>query len=258
MAIVTLTTDFGTGDWFVGSMKGVILGISGRITVVDITHDIPAGDIRAAAFALAVSYQFFPRNTVHCAVVDPGVGSERAAIAVRSADYFFVGPDNGVLSFALAREKVQEIRRLENEACFRRPISNTFHGRDIFAPVAARLTQGIIIDSLGPAQSDYVRSDWPEPALVGNTLMGQVVYIDRFGNAITNIDGAILQRLGVRPLKISVGGQESCELKKFYQEVPPGQPLALVGSTGFVEIAVNAGNAAKQLGIKLGDPVELR
>ncbi len=258
MSIITLTTDFGTADWFVGSMKGVILGISPRATIIDITHDIPAGDIRAGAFALAVSYQCFPRNTVHCVVVDPGVGSGRAAIMVRSADYFFVGPDNGVLSFALAREKIQEIRRLENEVCFRKPVSNTFHGRDIFAPVAARLTQGIMIDALGPALSDYVRLDWPQPNLVGNTLMGQIVYIDRFGNAITNVEGSLLSGLGQRALKVSVRGQESCELKRFYQEAPPGQAVAVVGSSGFVEIAVNGGNAAQTLGLKLGDPVGVR
>lgn len=137
MNIITLTTDFGLADWFVGSMKGVILGINPQARIVDITHDVPAGDIRAGAFALLASYRCFPRNTVHVAVVDPGVGSERAAIAVRTEEYFFVGPDNGVLSFALAHENVQEVRHLQNEMLFRTPVSNTFHGRDIFAPVAA-------------------------------------------------------------------------------------------------------------------------
>ncbi len=137
-------------------------------------------------------------------------------------------------------------------------MSNTFHGRDIFAPVAARLTQGIIIDSLGEKQTDYARLEWPQPNMVANTLMGQVVYIDRFGNAITNIDGAILQRWGARPLNVSVRGQDACELKKFYQEVPPAQPVAVVGSAGFVEIAINGGNAAQTMGLKVGDPVGVR
>ena len=140
--IITLTTDFGTKDWFVGSMKGVILGIQPEVLVVDITHDVSSGDIRGGAFALAASYSFFARGTIHLAVVDPGVGSDRAAIAVQTADYLFIGPDNGVLSWALRQESIKSIRKLENEKLFLRSISHTFHGRDIFAPVAAHLSKG--------------------------------------------------------------------------------------------------------------------
>jgi S-adenosylmethionine hydrolase len=258
-----LTTDFGTADWFVGSMKGVILGINPQVSIVDITHEVPPRDVRAAAFALAASCKCFPRLTVHCAVVDPGVGSQRAAIVVRTADYFFVGPDNGVLSFALSQEKVVEVRRLDNDAYFyhapsviHKPVSNTFHGRDIFAPVAARLTQNVPFDSLGEKLNDYVRLDWPQPRLggaVGGVLRGEIIYIDRFGNAITNINtpaGSVS--------KIRVQGRIECDLKEFYQEVAQGQPLGIIGSSGFLEIAVNNGNAAQELGLKIGDVVEVK
>src|SRR5208283_126339 len=163
MNLITLTTDFGTRDWFVGTMKGVILSRCPRAAIVDITHEIPAGDIRAGAFALAAGCRFFPKGTVHVAVVDPGVGSARHAIVVQTANYFFVGPDNGVLSFALAKEKIKTIRRLENKGIFLQPVSCTFHGRDIFAPVAARLCRGFPIHKLGPLQKDFVRLPWPEP-----------------------------------------------------------------------------------------------
>ncbi|MGD0650027.1 MAG: SAM-dependent chlorinase/fluorinase [Verrucomicrobiia bacterium] len=284
MAIITLTTDFGTADWFVGSVKGVILGINPQVSIVDITHDVPVSDIRAGAFALLASYRCFPRHTVHLAVVDPGVGSNRMPIVVRTADYFFVGPDNGVLSFALAQEKVLEVRRLDNDAYFyhapsviHKPVSNTFHGRDIFAPVAARLTQNVPFDSLGEKLNDYVRLDWPQPRLggaAGGVLRGEIIYIDRFGNAITNLDEAMVRQIGrtdVPPVKqdgragktggtpvLLLKGHPLCELKRFYQDAPAGQPLALVGSSGFLEIAVNNGNAAQELGLRVGDRVQVR
>src|SRR5262245_4734331 len=143
MHVITLTTDFGTRDWFAGTMKGVILGINPRATIVDLTHGIPAGDVRTGAFALAAGYRFFPKGTVHVAVVDPGVGGKRGALAVQTANYFFVGPDNGVLSFALRDEKIKAIYRLENRELFMKAVSHTFHGRDVFAPVAAYLSRGI-------------------------------------------------------------------------------------------------------------------
>jgi S-adenosylmethionine hydrolase len=253
MAIITLTTDFGTRDWFVGSMKGVILGINPQAQIVDITHEIPAGDVRTGAFALAASYRCFPRLTVHVAVVDPGVGSERNAIAVRTADYFFVGPDNGVLSLALAQEKVLEIRRIENASLLRQPVSHTFHGRDVFAPAAARLTQGVLFDSLGGKLDDYARLDLSQPKVVGGVWRGEIIYIDRFGNCITN-----LRALAKSAGKARVAGKLECPVGRIYQDAPPGQPVALVGSTGFLEIAINTGNAAQSFGLKIGDVVEVR
>jgi len=252
MSIITLTTDFGTRDWFVGSMKGVILGVNPQAAVVDITHDIPSGDIRAGAFALAVSYRCFPRNTVHVAVVDPGVGSNRAAIVVKTADYYFVGPDNGVLSVALAKEKVSEVWQVENQTYLRRPVSNTFHGRDVFAPVAAHLTMRVLMDSLGRKLKDYARLTWPSLQVVGGVLRGEIVYIDRFGNAISNIAAP-----APSVTKVRVADKVQCDIKKFYQEVPAGQPLAILGSTGYLEIAVNGGSAAQAFGLKLGDVAEV-
>jgi len=252
MSIITLTTDFGTRDWFVGSMKGAILSVNPHAVPVDITHDIPPGDIRAGAFALAASYRSFPRNTVHLAVVDPGVGSPRAALVVRTSDYYFVGPDNGVLSIALAKEKIVEIWQVENEIYFRQPISNTFHGRDVFAPVAAHLTLRILMDSLGQQVTDYVQLDWPKPQVDGALIRGEIVYIDHFGNAISNIESPEKSTGTVR-----VPDKVECTLKQFYQEVPSGQPLAIAGSAGFLEIAVNAGHAAQAYGLKLGDVVEV-
>lgn len=259
MAIITLTTDLGTTDWFVGSMKGVILGLNPEVSIVDITHDVP-GDIRAGAFALLASYRCFPRQTVHLAVVDPGVGSDRAAIVARTADYFFVGPDNGVLSLALTQEKILEIHRVDSDVYFRKPVSNTFHGRDIFAPVAARLTQRILVDSLGKILTDFVRLDWPPPEVVDGVSRGQVIYIDRFGNAVTNMGEAAVREItetGGTPVLV-LGGRQVGELKRFYQEAAKGQPLVLIGSSGFLEIAVNGGNAARALNLKIGSVVELR
>src|SRR3989442_15159550 len=182
MQLITLATDFGFSDWFVGTMKGVILGIAPRAAIVDITHEIPAGDIRAGAFALRASYRFFPKGTVHVVVVDPGVGSERKAIVVETDNYFFIGPDNGVLSWALAKERIKTIRALENEHYFLHPISGTFHGRDIFAPVAAHLASGVPTRKLGPVSKDFMRLPWPEPKRARNRIEAKIVCIDRFGN----------------------------------------------------------------------------
>ena len=256
MQIITLTTDFGTKDWFVGTMKGVILGIAPRAAIVDLTHEIPAGDIRAGAFALAAGYRFFPEGTVHVAVIDPGVGGARKAIAVQTANYHFVGPDNGVLSWALAKEKIKSVRRLKNSDNFLQPISQTFHGRDIFAPVAAHLSCGALIRKFGPAQKDFVRLRWPQPRVRRNRIEGEVVFVDRFGNAMTNIENGGLNTR--RDLEIFAGPKRLCQVKAFYQSVPAGHAVAVPGSNGFLEIAVNGGSAAKRFGLKIGDRVHIR
>jgi hypothetical protein len=254
--IITLTTDFDTQDWFAGTMKGVILGITPRAAIVDITHEIPPGDIRAGAFVLEAGYQFFPKGTVHVAVVDPGVGGKRKAIAVQTANYLFVGPDNGVLSFALAREKIKSVRRLANANYFLRPVSHTFHGRDIFAPVAAHLARGVPVHRLGPAQKDLVRLSWPQLRVKQNRIEGEVIFIDRFGNAITNIENTDLSPR--RRLEVFLGRRRLCPVKKSYQSVPIGQPVAVPGSSGFLEIAVNGGSAAKVAGLRNGTRVAVR
>ncbi len=251
--LITLTTDFGGHDWFVGTMKGVVHGIEPRATIIDLTHEISPGNIRAAAFALAASYRFFPKGTVHVSVVDPGVGGRRRAIAVRSRKYFFVGPDNGVLSWALARETVLSVHELKNSAYFLNPVSHTFQGRDIFAPVAAHLCRRVPLNELGPAVNDFVRLDWPEPTKTSAGLRGEVLYIDRFGNAITNLDA---RRLGDgKNWKVILLGKKVCRIVEYYQAVPPGRPLAVLGSSGFLELAVNGGNAARRLRIRVGETV---
>lgn len=255
MHIITLTTDFGTRDWFVGTMKGVILGIAPRAEVVDLTHEIPPGDIRAGAFALAAACRFFPKGTVHVALVDPGVGGTRRAIVVQTTKYIFVGPDNGVLSWALANEKIKSVHRLENSNYFLRPVSRTFHGRDIFAPVAAHLCRGTPIRKLGPAQNDFVRLPWPQPRVRKDRIDGEVVFIDRFGNAITNIANLSLKPRG--QLEVFLGRTRLCSVGTFYQSVRAGKAVAVPGSSGFLEIAVNGGSAATQFGLHAGTAVSV-
>lgn len=256
MKIITLTTDFGARDWFVGTMKGVILRIHSRATIVDLTHEIPPGDIRAGAFVLAAAAHFFPKGTVHVAVVDPGVGGARKAIAVQTANGFFVGPDNGVLSWALAREKIKSIRRLENDRYFLRPVSRTFHGRDIFAPVAAHLSRGVSIEKLGPARKDFIRLPWPKPRVAPGSIEGEVIYIDRFGNGITNLANASVSPR--RGHEVWIGRRRLGAVKLFYQSVPAGQAVVVPGSSGFLEIAVHGGSAADELGLVPGARVNLR
>jgi S-adenosylmethionine hydrolase len=258
VSVITLTTDFGTADWFVGTMKGVMLRLHPRACLVDITHEIPPGDIRSAAFALAASHGFFPRRTVHLVVVDPGVGSRRRAIAVQTASYIFVGPDNGVLSLALAREKIKAVHQITNEQLFLRPVSNTFHGRDIFAPVAASLSKGLPLGKVGVPVRAFVKLSWPEPQRARNSIQGEIVYIDHFGNAITNIGNALPASLpGVSP-EIIVKGKRLCALQPFYQAVPPGKPVAVPGSSGFLELAVNGGSIAKKFKLRVGERVIAR
>lgn len=258
MRLVTLTTDFGTRDGFVGTMKGVILGLAPRATIIDLTHEIPPGDIRAGALVLTASCRFFPKSTVHVAVVDPGVGSARKAIAVQTANYFFIGPDNGLLSWALAKERIKAIHVLENDAFFLHPVSRTFHGRDIFSPVAAHLCRGVPIRKLGSRLEVYTRLPWPEPKPMRQGVQGEIVYLDHFGNAITNLDAAALASLGKGRLHVFLGRKCLCAVEPFYQAVPPGRPVAVLGSSGFLEIALNAGSAARRLRLQIGDELRVR
>jgi hypothetical protein len=258
MRTITLTTDFGTRDWFVGTMKAVILGIHPGANVVDITHEIPAGDIRAGAFALMASCRYFPKGTVHLAVVDPGVGSQRRAIAVRTANGFFVGPDNGVLSWALALEKIKTVRLLENRRYFLQPVSGTFHGRDIFAPVAAHLSRGLPAPRLGRELKDFVRLPWPPTTKRRGEVHGEIVHIDRFGNAITNIEAELVSCEGAGTCEMMGKRKVRCALAAFYRAVPVNRPVAVIGSSGLLEIAVNGGSAARQFGLKIGDKVTVR
>jgi len=255
MRIITLTTDFGTRDWFAGSMKAVILGLHPGANVVDITHEIPPGDIRAGAFALMAGCRYFPKGTVHVAVVDPGVGSPRPAIAVQTARGFFVGPDSGVLSRALAHEKIKRIRLLENPQYFLQPVSRTFQGRDVFAPVAAHLSRGLFPPRLGRELKDFVRVPWPQTTKQGGKAQGEIVYIDRFGNAITNIETELVFGEGPGGCEIIIKRKVRCPLAEFYDAVPVNRPVAVLGSCGLLEIALNRGSAARRFGLEPGDKV---
>jgi len=253
MSVITLTSDFGTCDWFVGTMKGVILGINARARITDLTHEITPGDVTAAAFALASACRFFPQGTIHLAVVDPGVGGPRRAIAIKTSRFVYIGPDNGVLSLAVAPEDVRTVRLLENPRLFRSEVSRTFHGRDIFAPVAAHLSKGLGFRKLGPRAASYVQLGWPKAYVNGNELVGEVVHIDHFGNAITNIPEHLLLR--TTGLGVFVKKKHLCDFQECYSAVPAGAPVAVVGSSGCLEIAVNQGSAAQVLKLKRGDEI---
>jgi hypothetical protein len=250
---IALLTDFGTSDWFAASMKGAILCIDPDAAIIDITHEIPAGDIPSAAFCLLSCYSYFPAGTVFVVVVDPGVGSKRPAIALSAGGYFFVAPDNGVLSPTAENHSNIRIRSIENPACMRLPVSTTFHGRDIFAPAAAHISRGFEFDDLGPVQETMVRCALPVAEEHGTMVRGAILYIDRFGNLISNITPALVSCSNAR---VRVAGT-SIPVCSCYADVAEGQLLAVVGSSGFIEISVNQGNAAAQFGIKVGDTVEI-
>lgn len=252
-SIVTFTTDFGARDWFAGALEGVVSTISPVTKVVTITHEIPAQDIRAGAFALAAAYNYFPKATIHVAIVDPGVGGARKPIAARTTNYIFIGPDNGLLSWALRRESVLEIRELKNPRLFLSNVSQTFHGRDVFAPVAAHLARGVSFAAVGPRLRKMLKLPWPDPITDSGMTRGEIIYIDRYGNCITNIPAA---RVSADCTSILIG-RRSIPIKKSYAAVGAGAPLCVAGSHGYLELAVNGGSAERVLSAKVGSAVRL-
>ena len=259
--IITLTTDFGLNDHFVGTMKGVIFSIVPDAEIVDICHTVQAFDILDGALALAHSYPYYPAGTVHLVVVDPGVGSARRPIVASSEEYNFVAPDNGVLSLMYAREERLSVRHITSEHYFLQPLSNTFHGRDIFAPVAAYLAKGVDHEKFGEEINDYVRFNAPKPKAVdGKTLRGVVLRVDRFGNLITNFtpeDVPALFQAEAAGFKIEVGKRQITKIQQNYAEGAPGDVFAIQGSMGYLEIAANRGSAAQLLGTGKGAEVLL-
>ena len=253
MRRITLLTDFGTADGYVAAMKGVIASIAPETIVDDAAHDIPPGDVDAAAFALARYWRLYPPGTVHVVVVDPGVGTGRRAIAARVDGRFCVAPDNGVLSRVLDEVPAEAIVSIENPALRRDVVSATFHGRDIFAPAAAHLARGTALDAFGPPVDDPVLLPIPRPERLGRGIRGHVVAVDRFGNLITNVRGDWVDA-GAR---VVVAGRDVGPLRRTYADAPPGGVLALVGSTGFVEISVHGGNAAQELAAGRGTIVTI-
>ncbi len=257
--IVTLLTDFGIKDHYVASMKGVILRINPHCKMVDITHEIPPQDIFEGAFVLANAYSYFPEGTVHLAVVDPEVGGKREPILIVTDRYFFVGPDNGIFSLALQKEKVKGAYTLSEKRFHLPEVSQTFHGRDIFAPVAGHLTLGISPEALGKEIDSWKRLSFPSPIFQDRSLKGKVVHIDSFGNLITNIDrDRFYQFTKNRPFLVQAGKMEIRDLKSGYYEAKKGEAIALFGSTGLLEISVREGSAQKIFKIKKGDEVRIQ
>jgi S-adenosylmethionine hydrolase len=254
--LITLLTDFGTADYFVGAMKGVILTINRDARIFDITHEIPPQDIQAGAFTLLGAYQTFPAQTVHVAVVDPGVGSHRRAILVSAGEQFFVGPDNGLFGYIYERERGARVFHLTNEKYFRPTVSATFHGRDVFAPVAGALSIGIAPEQLGVEITDYVRLPQLKPKLQpGKTIEAAIIHIDRFGNCITNLTPDILTEAMIAAgATLTINGRKITSFRRFFTEGEniPGELFAIWGSAGFLEIAAYLTSAAQLLGAKRG------
>ena len=254
--IVTLTTDFGLADPFVGIMKGVALGVAPDAQLVDITHDIRAYDIQEAAFIIDSTYRYFPGGTVHVIVVDPAVGSARRPIAATANGHIFVAPDNGVLSCVLQADPTApsaSVYWINNRSLFLNSVSQTFHGRDIFAPVAAHLARGTPIESVGPRIVDFVKKALPKPRPQGDRLLGTVLRVDKFGNIVTNLRR---HHLG-RDFSIRVAGLSITRLCSSFSEAEPGEFFAIEGSTGYIELALNQGSAADRLNVARGAEIEL-
>ena len=259
--IVTLTTDFGTNDHFVGAMKGVILEIVPEAAIVDISHAVQAFDVLDGAITISQAYSYFPTGTVHVVVVDPGVGTARRPIIASSDGYHFVAPDNGVLSLMYAKEERVHVRHITSDHYFRQPVSNTFHARDIFAPCAAYLAKQVDSHKFGEEIEDYTKFAAPKPKAVdGNKMRAVVLKVDRFGNLITNItpqDAPMLFGADPSAFKIVVGGKEITDIRSTYAEGAPGEVFAILGSMGFIEIAANRGAAAQLTGAGKGAEVSI-
>ncbi len=258
--IITLTTDFGTQDPYVGVMKGVILGITPQVTIVDITHHVPPQDVWTGAYVLNSAVPYFPEKSIHVAVVDPGVGTERRALAVRTERAYYVAPDNGVLSPIYDNEQVLEIVHLTNRTYWLTRVSHTFHGRDVFAPVAAYIARGVPLSALGAPLNleEVVRLKWPAARVENDgTVRGIVVHVDHFGNIVTNIPASMLEG-PAETWEFEVNGHRVRGLRSAYAEVNVGEALALIGSNDTLEFSIREGNAAATWGVRVGDVVYAR
>jgi S-adenosylmethionine hydrolase len=253
--IIALLTDFGTRDHYVGTMKGVIVGICPDATLVDITHDIAPHDVCGAALELGASYKYFPAGTIFVAVVDPGVGSARRGLAAEVGEYRFVAPDNGVLTVPFRDTPPKRVVDLTDRRFARPTVSKTFEGRDRFAPAAAWLARGIQVSGLGRPVADPKRLDIPEPVVEGTSIAGEVLRVDRFGNLVSNIDRKLVERAAQAGVAVAIGGHRVTRLVATYAEMPDDEPCALFGSTDHLEIAVRNASAAERLGVGRGSPV---
>jgi S-adenosylmethionine hydrolase len=255
--IITLTTDFGIADHFVGVMKGVILGIQPAAQIIDVSHGVQAYEVPDGAFTIAQAYRYFPKKTIHVVVVDPGVGSTRRPLLAEMAGQYFVAPDNGVLSMLFASETAK-VRHITNERYFLHPLSRTFHGRDVFAPVAAHLAAGIPPAQFGKRIDDYLRLTFLRPQHTGkHTWTGSILKVDHFGNLATNFHIDEFPQVRTRPFELIAGLKTIPRLALTFTECAPGELFVIVGSSGYLEVACNQGSAAKTLGCGAGSPVKL-
>ncbi len=255
--VIALLTDFGLKDHYVGVMKGAILRINPEARIIDVSHDIDSQNVLDAYFLLSNTYHYFPDGSIFVTVVDPDVGTDRAILAVRTDRYLFLAPDNGILGFLARKKEIRGMVRVTNPKYFLHPVSDTFHGRDIFAPVAAHLSRGVGLGKLGPKAEAMVRIQEPVPH-VGRegVIVGEVISIDRFGNLITNIPGDRLSAADV--IEIRTGRHAIRKLSRSYTAGRRGEVIALVGSTGNIEIAVNRGDAREKTGMNVGDVIRAR
>ena len=256
--IITLLTDFGTADGYVGAMKGVILNLNSRVKIVDITHDIPPQDIIGGALALSIAAPFYPKDTIHVAVVDLGVGSHRKPILMEWNGQYLIGPDNGLLTHAFSGSQPERVYHLNKAAFHLEHVSATFHGRDVFASVAGHLSKGVIPGDLGECLENWKKIVFPEPLVKENTIRGEVIHIDRFGNLITNIREEHLGYLKhFQDMRIHIREYIIKGIKRSYSDIEPLQLAGIMGSGGYLEISCNRGNAAETLKVKRGESVVL-
>jgi len=258
--VITLLTDFGLDDTYVGVMKGVVLGLCPEAVIVDLCHHVTPQDVFEAAYLLYSSYKYFPPGTIHVCVVDPGVGSHRRILAVEGGGYRFLAPDNGLLSLAFREQKPDAMIEVTNKEFFLNQVSRTFHGRDVFAPVAAHLANGRPISDLGKPALRMRKVDFPRPVRsAGGRFRARVIHVDRFGNLVTNLTQLVLHETHWKPSNVTIraGKLQIRGISNSYADVKEGEPLALFGSTGHLEISINQGNAAEKLKLKKGSSVEV-
>ena len=257
MPIITLTSDFGFNDHYVGVMKGVILSIAPEASIVDINHNIEFANVMAASFSLEVSHKYFPDGTIHVVVVDPGVGGERRAIGLKTAKGIFIGPDNGCFTGIINDYPIIEIRSIDNRRIMLEDISHTFHGRDIFAPAAAHLAKGLDFTEIGPKIDNPVKSPIKRFELKENLINAHVIHIDRFGNLITNIpsDFRSFELLG--KLKLKLQGNQTVKAVKNFESLEKGKLGIIPGSSGYYEIVMNRGSAASRINASVGDSLAI-
>jgi len=256
---IVLLTDYGNAEGYAGVLKGVIHRISPETPVLDLTHEIAPFDIIQGGFVLYQAYRYFPRGTIFVAVVDPGVGSERKPLLVQTENYYFIGPDNGLFTLVLHQEKVERIVHLTNPKYHLKSPSSTFHGRDIFAPAAAHLANSTVLENFGEELGTYQRLSEFSPRVGDKEILGTVISVDRFGNAVTNLTRALLaERFPDLSFSVKVGKRSVKEMKTHYAEGAPKKPILLFGNSNLLEISVNQGSAAEILGVKKGDEVKIK